>query len=74
MSKDSRRQVSFCPHCGHDSPQSLLKVHCFQTGRSDGEFYTFAQCETCRGPLIYHNQLRFGEKQRRLGAFYGSRQ
>lgn len=71
MSKDRKTtQVSFCPHCGHDAPQSLLDVHCFQTARARGEFYTFAKCETCCGPLVYLSELRFAEKQRKLGAFY----
>ena len=64
-------QVSFCPHCGHDSPQSLLKVHSFQTTCSHGEFFTFAKCETCGNPLIYSSHLRwYVEKIRKQGAFY----
>lgn len=70
MSTDSKTQVSFCPHCGHHSPQSLLKVYCIRTSNSHGEFDTFAKCDTCRNPLIYRSNLRFAEKQRKLGAFY----
>jgi len=72
MSTESKpTQVAFCPHCGHDAPQSLLMVHSFQTSRSHGEFFTFAKCETCGLPLIYQRQMRwYADKIRTQGAFY----
>jgi hypothetical protein len=64
------RQVAFCPHCGHDSPQLLLTLDFERVGYHHGDFFTFVICDTCGCPLIYLTRLRLGKKHKERGAFY----
>lgn len=67
---DEARKVGFCPHCGHMAPQSLLTVYFDKVTHHRADFFTFAICDTCQNPLIYFNEMRLGEKQKKLGVFY----
>jgi hypothetical protein len=69
--KIEKTQVSFCPHCGHDSQQSFVTVDAVQTSTSYGDFQTVAKCGTCSNLLIYATSLRWhSPKTQEFGAFY----